>query len=120
MTRMWMVNPKIMCKNHLLGEHKEIHQLLGSIRNNISINGYVEKRIIEPRSIFSRHQRIMVEMAKRRYNHYSNIDPEEVIEILEKLQIEQLNTTVNRHKALMDLLDRCPKCKENYEKGMKG
>lgn len=31
--RMWMVDPKIMCRKHLLGEHLELHMLAGCINN---------------------------------------------------------------------------------------
>jgi hypothetical protein len=30
--RMWMVNPRIMCGNHLLGEHLETHMFYGIIK----------------------------------------------------------------------------------------
>jgi hypothetical protein len=28
---MWMVDPRIMCRNHLLGEHAEIHMFVWNI-----------------------------------------------------------------------------------------
>jgi len=27
--RMWMLNPKALCRKHLMGEHVEIHMLVG-------------------------------------------------------------------------------------------
>ena len=33
---MWMVNPKILCKNHILGEHKELHQCVGILNKKIT------------------------------------------------------------------------------------
>ena len=30
--RMWMLPPAGMCRKHLLGEHVELHMLLGSLR----------------------------------------------------------------------------------------
>ena len=37
--RMWMLPPECMCRKHLLGEHVELHMLLGSMRRGKSIEG---------------------------------------------------------------------------------
>lgn len=68
---MWMVNPKILCRNHLLGEHKELHQLLGSIKKKKSIKGHVEKGQVEIHNIEKRHKELVQEMKARGYNHQS-------------------------------------------------
>ena len=51
MTRMWMIAPRKMCRNHLLGEHKELHQAVGSILKNKSLKGHLEKGQIEIHNI---------------------------------------------------------------------
>lgn len=33
--RMWMIDPKLLCRKHLLGEHNEIHKHLPSFRRCI-------------------------------------------------------------------------------------
>lgn len=71
MTRMWMVDPSIMCRNHLLGEHKEIHQLVGSILAGRSVAGHAERGQIEASRIRSRHRELAAEMAARGYSHQS-------------------------------------------------
>lgn len=30
--RMWVVNPKILCRKHLLGEHVELHMATGHLQ----------------------------------------------------------------------------------------
>ena len=45
--RMWNVNPKTLCRKHLLGEHLEIHMFVGSINKKISMKGYLEKGFLE-------------------------------------------------------------------------
>ena len=40
--RMWMVNPEILCRKHLLGEHVELHMLVGWIIKGKSIQGYLD------------------------------------------------------------------------------
>lgn len=37
--RMWMLPPETMCRKHLLGEHVELHMLLGSLRRGKTLTG---------------------------------------------------------------------------------
>ena len=69
--RMWMIDPKKMCDQHLLGEHVELHMLVGSIKKGISLNGYVRNGLIEPKSIIKRHEQLAKEMKRRGMNHRS-------------------------------------------------
>jgi hypothetical protein len=62
---MWMGYPSTMCRNHLLGEHKELHQLIGQLRKKLSITGYIKKNCIEVSSITSRHDALVKEMERR-------------------------------------------------------
>lgn len=117
MTRMWMTDPSIMCRNHLLGEHKEIHQLLGSLRKKYNIQGYINHNCIEITSIKARHDALVNEMKKRGYNHRSpiNITQKEINEHLTThLTKEQINYKIHKQSSLMDLLNRCEKCKEKF------
>jgi hypothetical protein len=71
MTRMWNVNPKKMCRQHLLGEHKELHQAVGSLRKGRSLKGHIEKGQLEIHNIRSRHTQLVQEMKVRGYKHNS-------------------------------------------------
>ena len=42
--RMWMVDPKKMCRKHLLGEHVEIHMMVGTLLKGRSIDGFLGTR----------------------------------------------------------------------------
>ena len=33
---MWMVDPRFMCRAHILGEHRECHALIGTILQSIN------------------------------------------------------------------------------------
>ena len=35
--RMWMIDPKLLCRKHLLGEHLEIHMFVGTINKGINV-----------------------------------------------------------------------------------
>lgn len=103
MTRMWMVEPKIMCRWHLLGEHKEIHQLAGQIREGISIRGYLDKRIIEPQNMKTRHDALVIEMLARGYNHNSPFEDDELFHVhVGKVDI---------FESYAELMRRCVACK---------
>jgi len=104
--RMWAVSPSILCDKHLLGEHVEMHMFAGTIRKGISIKGYLDKHLVNPRGIAKRHEALKKEMKKRGMNHRSPL-------LLDCSQLPE--AFVSTKKNLKDLLSRCPKCRENYE-----
>jgi hypothetical protein len=101
--RMWLVNPKAMCKNHLLGEHLELHMVLGCLRKGKSITGYIENGLVDPSLLLNRHDELVKEMKCRGYNHLSPI-----AELPVNLPKGQIDREVNR----LELINRCPKCRE--------
>jgi len=72
--RMWNVNPKIMCNKHLLGEHLEMHMFIGCIVKKKSIQGYIDKGLVEVDNIIERHDSLVEEMKTRKMNHTTPID----------------------------------------------
>lgn len=103
MTRMWMVSPELLCVNHLLGEHKECHQLAGSLRKGRSIKGHVDKGQVDTSKLFQRHDVLAEELGRRGYNHKSPLDTFPVVP----------QGSVDVNKNLKDLSERCSKCREN-------
>lgn len=100
--RMWMVNPKLMCRQHLLGEHKEIHMFAGVLKKGTSINGYLKNKLIDTDNLNSRHDELVTEMKARGYNHKTPLKP---IHMLPGLG------TVSVDKSFMELYRRCPDCR---------
>jgi hypothetical protein len=103
--RMWMVNPKLLCRQHLLGEHKEIHMLTGCYKMNKNLRRYLEYKQIEPASIQKRHKELVEEMTARGYNHKSPLYEEH----LWKPNISDVEAN------LLDLCNRCERCKKNID-----
>lgn len=110
MTRMWMVDPTKLCKNHLLGEHKEIHQLLGSVRKDHSLDGFVRNKLIQPGSVVKRHSELVVEMKRRGYNHHSDILDSDVSLINNYPEYTKL-AKVSIVENEVELKNRCLLCK---------
>ena len=103
---MWMVNPRIMCRQHLLGEHLELHMFAGAINKHLSLDGYLRNNLLEPASIIARHSTLVSEMTRRGYHHKSPL-----VEINTNFL---LDTRIDSKKSLDDLLARCERCKINY------
>lgn len=75
--RIWDVEPRHLCRQHLLGEHRELHGLW-----NILVQGkrgyrhHPETRRWEGRlhALFLRHEALVAEMQRRGYNHGTPLD----------------------------------------------
>lgn len=98
--RQWGVNPKILCKKHLLGEHVEQHMFVGSINKGISLDGYVRGGLVEVHNIRARHDLLVEEMARRGMHHNSELPEFESWEA----------GSIDWRSALRDLTARCPHC----------
>ncbi|MEM4605902.1 MAG: pyrimidine dimer DNA glycosylase/endonuclease V [Candidatus Pacearchaeota archaeon] len=110
---MWMVNPSILCKKHLLGEHLETHMFLGSLKKKIKMNGYIENNLLEPKKLKERHDELAIEMKKRGYNHTSDLKFEE--KILEYLDEKVKNYIIDKKASLEEILRRCNECRKRWE-----
>jgi len=107
--RMWSTPVKMMCNQHLLGEHVEMHMFVGSINKGISIKGYVDKGLVDTSKIRDRHNELAFEMIMRGIGHNSDL-PFFKIEDMGKVNVEE-NINI--------LINRCTKCKELYFKLLK-
>ena len=104
--RMWGVPPELMCREHLLGEHVEMHMFVGTINKGISIRGYVERGQVNPREIQRRHRVLAIEILKRGYKHTSPLP-----EIKGSLRYHFVNVSDN----LKELHRRCSECRQRID-----
>jgi len=99
--RMWPVAPPFLCDRHLLGEHLELHMIVGSILKGNKLDGYYEHGLIDTNLIPERHEALVQEMTARGMLHKSPL-PE----------------FVNPQKGFIDphagvvLVQRCEKCRK--------
>jgi hypothetical protein len=101
-----MIDPEMMCRKHLLGEHNEIHKHRHNFEKKHSIKKRIELKQIEPANMKKRHDELVKEMLRRGYNHNS---PYEMPD-LSHLTDEELNCKVDKFYNFVDLCNRCASC----------
>jgi hypothetical protein len=75
--RIWDVDPALLCRAHLLGEHRELHAVWNV--HTLGKSGYArhpetirwQGRL---RALFERHEALVQEMERRGYRHASPLD----------------------------------------------
>ncbi|MBW6471329.1 MAG: pyrimidine dimer DNA glycosylase/endonuclease V [Methanosarcinaceae archaeon] len=77
--RIWDIPPDKLCRNHLLGEHRELHAIWSIITNDKK--GYAHHPEITRwrgrlNALYLRHDELVEEMKRRGYNHYTPLDNE--------------------------------------------
>ena len=70
---MWMVNPGVMRNQHMPGEHVELHIIIGTVKRNKSISGYLNGHA-QLGLIIARHAQLVDEMECRHMNNQSVIE----------------------------------------------
>jgi|AntDeeMetagen285_2_1112576.scaffolds.fasta_scaffold19822_2 hypothetical protein len=112
MTRLWLgVDPAGLCDQHLLGEHSEMHQEVGTwLRHphgEAVVEGHVSKLQVVPGEIRERHDALAEEMARREFNHNS---PLEDFDAGEMPDVAGATLDEIRDLNRSDLDDRCNDC----------
>ena len=109
---MWGINPKLLCKKHLLGEHGEIHKH----RHNFVKQHSISKRIapvvqIAPEQMEVRHDELAAEMIRRGYNHNSPYQQPDLSYLKKDERYAEIDTNI----SVLDLVLRCRDCAENLK-----
>lgn len=99
--RMWNVDPKLLCNQHLIGEHQEIHALVGILLKGISVEGYLEKGLLEIHTLRQRHTDLVIEMRRRKMVHLSPLP------IFQEREAGKIDPAV----SIEELMNRCTRCK---------
>ncbi len=75
--RIWDLPPRLLCRNHLLGEHRELHAIWSVLtEKKKGYSRHPETLRWEGRlkALFTRHQKLVEEMNRRGYHHQSPLD----------------------------------------------
>jgi len=101
--RMWNIDPRKMCNQHLLGEHFEIHKMIGNLRHSRTwAESLTKKGFLEPQNALTRHNKLVREMLKRKIKHKSPLN-------VKKVDLPQGKVDVKKSKK--DLIKRCKNCR---------
>jgi len=106
--RMWMIEPELLCRKHLLGEHGEIHKFLPSFRKGYRVGGRFDPIVqIQFQGYLKRHDDLASEMLTRGYSHNS---PLLDIPDFRSIYPEYWDKKVNTLESLRELKLRCSEC----------
>jgi hypothetical protein len=76
--RIWDLSPAVLCRQHLLGEHRELHAMwaiLTSGKQGYANHPETRRWRGKQAALFSRHEALVAEMARRGYRHGTPLDP---------------------------------------------
>lgn len=108
--RMWGIDPKFLCNQHLLGEHFEIHKHRHNFEKKHKINKRVDPIVqIEPENMEKRHNELVEEMRKRDMKHNSPYTQPDI----SYLPPWQQRVKIDKDLSISDLINRCKNCKIN-------
>jgi hypothetical protein len=74
--RIWDVSPKILSRQSLLGEHRELHGLINILiynKKGYSRHPETLRWVGKEHALYKRHQKLVKEMVRRGYKHNSPI-----------------------------------------------
>ena len=80
--RIWDLPPHVLCRNHLLGEHRELHAMWTVItKKKIGYSKHPEtiRWNGKLKAMYFRHEKLVLEMKSRGYNHKSPLDKRKAI-----------------------------------------
>ncbi len=106
--RIWDIDPKKLCRNHLLGEHRELHALWSILINGKK--GYrnhpeTKRWVGKEKALFIRHRRLAAEIKSRGYRHQSFLD--EKFAFGDSSQNEFINSKTEQKMILKNKKCRC-------------
>jgi hypothetical protein len=80
--RIWDVSPSLLCRQHLLGEHRELHglwRILTEERQGYAQHPETRRWRGKLAALYERHEGLAEEMARRGYRHASPLDRRQAI-----------------------------------------
>ncbi len=98
--RMWNVDPRLMCRQHLLGEHLEVHMFMNALAQGKALKGYIEHGLVETHRLRERHAALVAEMKRRGYRHHSPM----------RARRTPVAGAIDVKGNLVELARRCPAC----------
>jgi len=82
--RIWDINPKYLCRKHLLAEHRELHGLWNILTKHKGKGGYSRhpetlRWVGKQKALYLRHEALVKEFSHRGYKHHTLLDKRQAI-----------------------------------------
>lgn len=75
--RIWDVSPRVLCRQHLLGEHRELHGLWNILtqgKRGYATHPETRRWVGKQAALFARHEALVREITRRGYRHATPLD----------------------------------------------
>lgn len=103
--RIWDISPDLLCRNHLLGEHRELHAMWMIIthkKKGYSMHPETLRWKGKLKAMYLRHEELVNEMISRGYSHKSPLDKrratgKSVQDLFINTPIEQIKILKNKN-----------------------
>jgi hypothetical protein len=85
--RIWDLAPERLCRQHLLGEHRELHALwviLTKDKKGFARHPETARWRGKLKALYQRHELLVAEMARRGYRHQTPLPAEEAVGLAEQ------------------------------------
>lgn len=99
--RIWDISPENLCRNHLLGEHRELHAIWAILtqgKKGYSNHPETLRWKNRLKALYLRHEKLVEEMERRGYKHNSPLDIE--LATGEETQCEYVDSIEDQVKIL--------------------
>jgi hypothetical protein len=109
--RIWDVPPRRLCRQHLLGEHRELHGLWNILVVHKGMGGYsrhpeTQRWVGKTRALFERHEELVAEMERRGYQHESPLD--RTMATGGRIQDVFIDSPEQQERLLIEKVCECP------------
>jgi hypothetical protein len=85
--RIWDLEPERLCRQHLLGEHRELHGLwviLTQDKKGFARHPETARWRGKLKALYQRHEGLVAEMGRRGYRHQTPLPREEAVGLAEQ------------------------------------
>lgn len=107
--RIWDINPKKLCNQHILGEHRELHAIWSILTNHkkgYSQHPETKRWVGKQAALYNRHAKLVKEILRRGYRHQSPLNKKQAIGLVR--QRTYVNSKAEQHIILKHKDCDCP------------
>ena len=107
--RIWDLPPAVLCRQHLLGEHRELHGLWNILTQGKAGYGRhpeTQRWVGRLAALYLRHEALVTEMRSRGYRHRSPLD--QLLATGLEVQDQKIDSLIGQYEMLCGKPCPCP------------